>query len=107
VNLIDSAPHFIQTSGNQVIVTVGAEAPAAPPTRRGGASPCACPAQFSAPASMRTATGPRRGPATCAASTSAAAIAAPAACRQAAEPEHGRRHPLEGGNIVVDIKSTA
>src|SRR5512139_2106437 len=32
VNLIDSAPHFIQTSGNQVIVTVGAEAPAAPPT---------------------------------------------------------------------------
>jgi type IV pilus assembly protein PilQ len=30
VNLIESTPHHIQTSGNQVIVTVGAEAPPAP-----------------------------------------------------------------------------
>ena len=107
VNLIDSAPHFIQTSGNQVIVTVGAEAPAAPPTVAAAPAPAPAPAQFSAPASMRTATGPaarsrdlrsvdfRRG------DRGAGRVVV-----KLPSPNTVVDTRLEGGNIVVDIKST-
>jgi type IV pilus assembly protein PilQ len=107
VNLIDSAPHFIQTSGNQVIVTVGAEAPAAPPTVAAAPAPAPSPAQFSAPASMRTATGPaarsrdlrsvdfRRG------DRGAGRVVV-----KLPSPNTVVDTRLEGGNIVVDIKST-
>ena len=107
VNLIDSAPHFIQTSGNQVIVTVGAEAPAAPPTVAAAPVPAPAPAQFSAPASMRTATGPaarsrdlrsvdfRRG------DRGAGRVVV-----KLPSPNTVVDTRLEGGNIVVDIKST-
>ena len=107
VNLIDSAPHFIQTSGNQVIVTVGAEAPAAPPTVAAAPAPAPAPAQFSAPASMRTATGPasrsrdlrsvdfRRG------DRGAGRIVV-----KLPSPNTVVDTRLEGGNVVVDIKST-
>ena len=107
VNLIDSAPHFIQTSGNQVIVTVGAEAPAAPPTVAAAPAPAPSPAQFSAPASMRTATGPasrsrdlrsvdfRRG------DRGAGRIVV-----KLPSPNTVVDTRLEGGNVVVDIKST-
>ena len=107
VNLIDSAPHFIQTSGNQVIVTVGAEAPAAPPTVAAAPVPAPAPAQFSAPASMRTATGPaarsrdlrsvdfRRG------DRGAGRVVV-----KLPSPNTVVDTRLEGGNIVVDIKGT-
>jgi type IV pilus assembly protein PilQ len=107
VNLIDSAPHFIQTAGNQVIVTVGAEAPAAPPTVAAAPAPARAPAQFSAPASTRTATGPaarsrdlrsvdfRRG------DRGAGRVVV-----KLPSPNTVVDTRLEGGNIVVDIKST-
>lgn len=109
VNLVDSAPHFIQTSGNQIVVTVGAEAPAA------GPAVAAAPAQAQAPA-----------PAQSGSYASARPAAGPAARSRDLRSVDFRRGDrgagrvmiklpspntvvdtrLEGGNVVVDIKGT-
>lgn len=111
VNLVDSAPHSIQTSGNQVIVTVGAEGPSTPAVAAAPApvasAPAPAPVRASAPAESRS-------------------FAAPSSRSRDLRSVDFRRGDrgagrvvlklpssntvvdtrLEGGNIVVDVKGT-
>jgi type IV pilus assembly protein PilQ len=107
VNLVDSAPHYIQTSGNQVVITVGADAPATAPAVAAAPAAAPTPAQFSAPASIRPSAGPasrqrelrsvdfRRGD-----------RGAGRVVMKLPSPNTVVDTRLEGGNVVVDIKST-
>jgi len=104
VNLIESTPHHIQTSGNQVTVTVGAETSAAPA------------AVAAAPAPTYTAARP-------ATRTTAAAPASRSRDLRGVDFRRGDRGAgrvvltlpsantvvdtrLQGGNVLVDIKGT-
>ena len=104
VNLVDSAPHYIETSGNQITLTVGAEAPAAPAAV--AAAPAPAPAYTPAPA-PRTAAAPvsrsrdlrsvdfRRG------DRGAGRVVVKLPTTNTVVDTR-----LEGGNVVVDIKGT-
>jgi type IV pilus assembly protein PilQ len=111
VNLVDSAPHSIQTSGNQVIVTVGAEGPTTPAVAAAptpvAAAPAPAPVRASAPAETRSFSPPssrsrdlrgvdfRRG------DRGAGRVVLKLPSANTVVDTR-----LEGGNIVVDVKGT-
>ena len=115
VNLVDSAPHSIVTSGNQVILTVGADGGSAPASVEAApatvaAAPAPAPVRASAPAATRSFTAP----------TSPASRSRDLRGVDFRRGDRGAgrvvlRLPsantvvdtrLEGGNIVVDVKGT-
>jgi len=104
VNLIESTPHHIQTSGNQVIVTVGAEAPPAPAAVAAAPAPVQPAAR---PATRTTAAAPARG------SNEVRGVDFRRGDRGAGRvvitlPSASTvvDSRLQGGNVLVDIKGT-
>jgi type IV pilus assembly protein PilQ len=116
VNLVDAAPHSIVTSGNQVILTVGADGGSAPaaveaaPASVVAAAPAPAPVRASAPAETRSFTAP----------TSPASRSRDLRGVDFRRGDRGAGRVvlklpsantvvdtrLEGGNIVVDVKGT-
>ena len=115
VNLVDSAPHSIVTSGNQVILTVGADGGSAPAAVEAApasvaVAPAPAPVRASAPAEIRSFTAP----------TSPASRSRDLRGVDFRRGDRGAGRVvlklpsantvvdtrLEGGNIVVDVKGT-